>query len=142
MDRAGFSISTDKSLLNLTVIHSFLKDAYWSKNIPIDVVKKSIERSLCFGIFKDKRQVGFARVVTDYATFAYLADVFILQPFRGKGLSKWLMDQIMNYPDLKGLRRWMLVTQDTQNLYEKHGFKQLKHPEWLMEISKPEIYSR
>lgn len=142
MDRAGFSISTDKNLLDLTTIHGFLKDAYWSKNIPLVLVEKSIEHSLCFGIYNNIQQIGFARVVTDYATFAYLGDVFILEPFRGQGLSKWLLETIMDHPDLQGLRRWMLATSDAHGLYKKYGFGELKHPEILMEISDPEIYSR
>ncbi len=137
-----FHISTDKALLDLTLIHHFLQDAYWSKNIPIDIVEKSIENSVCFGVYKAARQVGFARVVTDFATFAYLGDVFILAPFQGLGLAKWLMETIMAYPELSGLRRWMLVTKDAQLFYEKFGFVQLKVPDYLMEISDPDIYSR
>ncbi len=137
-----FHISTDKSLLDLELIHHFLQDAYWSKNIPIDIVEKSIENSVCFGVYNAAEQIGFARVVTDFATFAYLGDVFILEPFQGLGLAKWLMKTIMAYPDLSGLRRWMLVTKDAQLFYEKFGFVQLKYPDYLMEISDPDIYSR
>lgn len=107
---ARFSISTDKSKLDLVMIHNFLKNAYWSKNIPISIVTKSIQHSLCFGVYEIEKQVGFARVVSDYATFAYLMDVFILEPYQGQGLGKWLMKSILEYSDLQGLRKWLLGT--------------------------------
>jgi GNAT superfamily N-acetyltransferase len=123
-------VSTDPSLLHVDVIHKYLsEESYWAQNIPIEVVKKSISNSLCFGLYeKDKknlpagRQVGFARLVTDQATFAYLADVFILEEYRGKGLAKWLMEAIQAHPDLQGLRRWMLGTRDAHSLYEQFGW--------------------
>lgn len=135
-----FYISTDKSLMNLEVIHAFLSRSYWSKNIPESIVKKSIENSFCFGVFDKKDQIGFARVITDYTTFAYLADVFILEEFRGRGLSKKLMESIMNHPDLKTIRRWMLATRDAHGLYEQFGFSGLSQPGIIMEKVFPDIY--
>src|SRR6185369_16005467 len=108
----GFMISDDKTKLQPDVIHHFLRNSYWAKDIPLEVVKRSIENSVCFGVYSGNKQVGFARVVSDLATFAYLADVFILEEYRGKGLSKRLMEYIMEYPQLQGLRRWMLATRD------------------------------
>ncbi|OGU35441.1 MAG: GNAT family N-acetyltransferase [Ignavibacteria bacterium GWB2_35_6b] len=134
-------MSTDKSKLNIEVIHKFLsEDSYWSKNIPFEIVKKGIENSLCFGVYFNEEQIGFARMITDYASFAYLADVFILPDHRGKGLSKWLMEEIMNYPDMQGLRRIMLATADAHELYKKFGFVPPSKPERLMEIHKPNVY--
>jgi GNAT superfamily N-acetyltransferase len=140
LKKNGFSISTDKSKLDPEVIHGFLTRSYWSKEIPIDTVKKSLEHSLCFGIYHRGSQVGFARVITDYTTFAYLADVFILEQYRGKGLSKWLMRSIIQHPDLQGLRRWMLLTRDAHGLYAQFGFKTLAHPELVMERHDPGVY--
>ncbi|MBD2702733.1 GNAT family N-acetyltransferase [Spirosoma sp. BT702] len=130
-----YSISTDKAKLNLDVIHRFLsQEAYWSLNIPIDIVKRAIENAVCFGVYKGDEQVGFARVVTDFATFGYLADVFILPEHRGKGLSKQLMAFIMTYPPLQGLRRIMLVTKDAHGLYTQFGFKPVDEPQNTMSI--------
>jgi GNAT superfamily N-acetyltransferase len=106
----------------------------------MDVVKRSIEHSLAFGVFKEDQQVGFARIITDYATFAYLGDVFILEPFRGRGLSKWLMEVIVGHPELQGLRRWMLLTRDAHGLYGKVGFTELINPERYMELHFPDVY--
>ena len=137
----NYHISTDRSKLNINVIHKFLsEEAYWSKNIPMDVVKKSIENSFCFGLYYNEEQIGFARLITDYATYAYLADVFILSSHRGKGLGAMLMDEIMNHPELKNLRRISLATSDAHGLYEKFGFGPPERPETLMEIYKPGIY--
>ncbi|MEP7256073.1 MAG: GNAT family N-acetyltransferase [Ferruginibacter sp.] len=128
-----FLISTDKTKLNIAVIHNYLsKESYWAKNIPIKIVKKSINGSCCFGLYKNKNQIGFARVVTDHATFGYIADVFILDEYRGNGLSKWLMEMIMTHPDLQGLRRWMLATKDAHGLYVQFGFLPLDKPERIM----------
>lgn len=138
--QGNFFISTDVSRLDLGVIHSFLTQSYWANGIPLDIVKKSIENSLCFGVYNQGRQVGFARVITDYATFAYLADVFVLPSERGQGLSKWLMQTIKEHPKLQGLRRWMLATRDAHGLYEKYGFERVIDPDKLMVISKPNIY--
>jgi len=119
----GYVISTDNSLLNVAVIHDYLSlQSYWANNIPLEVVEKSIKNSLCFGLFNDQQQVGFARLVTDKATFAYLADVFILPAHRGKGLSKWMIEVIQSHPELQGLRRWMLGTKDAHGLYEQFGW--------------------
>lgn len=137
-----FLISTDKSSLDLSVIHSFLANSYWAEGIPIELVKKSIDNSLCFGLYKGGKQVGFARVITDYVTFAYLADVFVLPSERGKGLSKWLMQTIMAYPNLQGLRRWMLATRDAHSLYKQFGFEPISEPEKLMAIVVPDIYKK
>lgn len=121
-----FLVSTDTSLLNLEIIYEYLsKESYWAMNIPRDVVERSIQHSLCFGIYHHQQQVGFARLVTDRATFAYLADVFVLSAYRGRGLSKWLMECIHAHPDLQGLRRWVLGTRDAHGLYEQFGWSVL-----------------
>jgi len=134
-------ISTDRAEVNLDVVHAFLsQEAYWSKNIPRAVVKKAIDNSYCFSAFLEDKQVGFARVVTDAATFAYLADVFVLPEFRGLGISKKLMRSVQSHLELQGLRRWMLMTADAHRLYEGFGFSVLAKPDRAMEISKPDIY--
>lgn len=135
-------ISTDSSLLQLDVIHDFLKNSYWAKNIPIEIVKKSIEHSICFGVYLDEKQIGFARVMTDQATFAYLADVFIVKEQQGKGYSKELMKFIMAHPELQGLRKFLLATADAHGLYNQFGFKELAKPERVMEITITDIYSK
>lgn len=132
-EKDGFIISTDKSKLDINIIHSYLsKESYWNKNIPLETVKKGIEGSVCFGIYNGSNQIGFARVITDGASFGYLADVFILESFRGKGLSKWLMQCILEYPGFKNFRRWLLATKDAHGLYSQFGFKVLEHPERMM----------
>ena len=128
-----YLISTDKSKLDLAVVHGFLTTSYWASGIPLEIVKKSIEHSLNFGVYRGMQQVGFARVITDYATFAYIGDVFILEEFRGRGLSKWLTEVIADHPQLQGLRRWLLLTRDAHSLYEKTGFVRPKAPERYME---------
>jgi len=137
--KEDFIISTDKVKLDITVIHNYLsKESYWAKNIPLHVVAKSIEGSICFGIYKkqnEKIQTGFARVITDKATFGYLADVFILPEYRGHGLSKWLIHEIMNHPELQDFRRWLLATKDAHGLYTRFGFKQIDNPERFMRFS-------
>jgi len=138
--RGEYSISTDKGRLDVAVIHGFLTMSYWAAGVPMDVVKRSIEHSLAFGVYKEDQQVGFARVITDYATFAYLGDVFILEPFRGRGLSKWLMEVIVGHPELQGLRRWMLLTRDAHVLYRKVGFTEPSNPERYMEMHFPDVY--
>lgn len=128
-----YRISTDKAQLQLPVIHRYLsEDSYWAKDIPEHLVSASIENSLCFGIYHGNEQVGFARVITDYATFGYLADVFVLPEHRGKGLSKWLMDVINEHPGLQQLRRMMLMTQDAHGLYLQYGYAPLEHPHYAM----------
>lgn len=135
-------ISTDPNLLDLDVIHGFLSRAYWSEGIPRSLLARALRHSICFGVYTAGKQVGFARVITDGATYAYLADVFILEPQRGRGLSRWLMEVIMSHPDLQGLRRWGLVTRDAHGLYRKFGFAALKSPDRHMEIIDPEIYKK
>ncbi|MBL0103448.1 MAG: GNAT family N-acetyltransferase [Bacteroidetes bacterium] len=135
-----YQISTDKSLLNKKVIHEFISNSYWAKEIPMEILELSIENSICFGVYENDVQVGFARVVTDKATFGYLADVFILESHRGKGLSKMLMDSIMSHPDLQGLRRFMLATRDAHGLYAQYGFTPVALPDRLMEIVKKDLY--
>ena len=115
-NKCPFSISTDRDRLDLATVHSFLSRSYWSEGIPIETVKKSIQGSLCFGVYDGKTQMGFARVVSDFSTFAYLADVFIVADCRKHGLSKWLMECILSHPDLQGLRRWVLATRDAHGL--------------------------
>jgi N-acetylglutamate synthase-like GNAT family acetyltransferase len=140
--KGEFEISTDPARIDVGVVHEFLTNCYWAKGIPEETVRRSIENSLCFGVYHGKLQVGFARVISDRATFAYLADVFILSPFRGRGLSKWLMECIVAPPDLQGLRRWMLATKDAHGLYSQFGFSSVKSPERWMELHRPEIYAR
>lgn len=141
-----FIISTDKSKLNVAYIHNYLcNESYWATNIPLAIVQKSIDGSFCFGIYKAEKnivaeQIGFARVVTDYATFAYLADVFIDEKYRGIGLAKCLMKHIMQHPDLQGLRRWMLATKDAHKLYTQFGFLPLDKPERVMGFKPFEEY--
>ena len=136
--KKGFSISTDKSLLDFDVIYQFLnEDSYWSQGIPIEKLKRAIENSLCFGVYLENKQVGFTRVVTDKATFAYLCDVFILPDYRGIGLSKWLIQTIIANPELQGLRRWSLATADAHGLYKQFGFTPLVKPERWMEVLIP-----
>jgi GNAT superfamily N-acetyltransferase len=136
--KKGFSISTDKSLLDFGMIYHYLdEDSYWAQGIPADKLRKAIENSICFGVYKEKKQVGLARVVTDEATFAYLCDVFILPDYRGLGLSKWLIQTIIAHPDLQGLRRWSLATADAHGLYKQFGFTEFSRPERWMEIFTP-----
>lgn len=133
-------ISTDRSRLDVGLIHDFLRSSYWAPEIPRAVVEKSIQHSLCFGAFIDGRQAGFARVVTDFATMAYVADVFVVPAHRDRGVSKLLMSAIMQHPDLQGLRRFLLVTRDAHKLYAKFGFEPVTHPEDFMTIHKPDVY--
>ncbi len=140
--RGDYLISTDCSKLDVQAIHAFLTESYWAKNIPFETVERSIENSLCFGVYDGDRQVGFARVITDYTTFAYIADVFILESHRGMGLSKWLMECIIKDPELQGLRRWLLATRDAHGLYRQIGFTELKAPERWMQIHDPDVYNR
>jgi GNAT superfamily N-acetyltransferase len=139
--RGDFLISTDRARVDLDVVHDFLTNSYWAKGIPQDVVARSIEHSLCFGIYENESaQVGFARVVSDFATVAYLGDVFVLESHRGRGLSKWLMQCIIEHPSLQNLRRWILLTRDAHALYSKFGFAPLKAPERYMELHRPNVY--
>jgi GNAT superfamily N-acetyltransferase len=136
-----FVLSTDPGLLDLDVVHDFLTNCYWSKGIPRETVARAIDNSLCFGIYTQGGQVAFARVITDFATYAYIGDVFVLEAFRGRGLSKWLMECIMQHPRLQGLRRWSLITRDAHGLYQPFGFRPLASPEKYMELHHPDIYS-
>jgi len=139
--RGEFVISTDPRRLDLDVIHGFLTNCYWARGIPRDVVARSIEHSLCFGVYDGTgAQIGFARVVSDFATVAYLGDVFVLESHRGRGLSKWLMECITLHPALQGLRRWILLTRDAHGLYSQFGFTPLKAPERYMELHRPDVY--
>jgi len=139
--RGDFLISTDRERLNLAVIHGFLTNCYWAKGISREVVARSIEHSLCFGIYDGSgAQVGFARVVSDYATVAYLGDVFVLESHRGRGLSKWLMECIIQHPALQNLRRWILLTRDAHGLYSQFGFTPIETPERYMELHRPNVY--
>ena len=139
--RDNFFISTEKSRLDISYIHRFLsQESYWAEQIPMEIVARSVENSLCFGIYHNEQQVGFARIITDEATFGYLADVFIDQSFRGRGLSKWLMQVIMEFPSLQGLRRLLLATKDAHGLYEQFGFSVVKNSERFMNIHRPDVY--
>ena len=129
-----FTVTTDPSRLDLDVIHGFLASSYWATGIPREVVERAVRHSLCFGAFDGGRQVGFTRVITDFATHAYVSDVFVLPSHRGRGVGQRLMAAVMTHPDLQGLRRWTLFTRDAHGLYRKFGFAEARHPERLMEI--------
>lgn len=137
-----FLLSTDPERLDLALIHGFLAESYWAKGIPREMVARSIANSLCFGIYSDGQQVAFARVISDFATYAYVADVFVLVPFRGRGLGKWMMESILQHPGLQRLRRWSLVTQDAHGLYAQFGFTALPRPERYMERYDEDVYQR
>jgi GNAT superfamily N-acetyltransferase len=139
-----FYISTRKEDLQIDVIHEFLsQEAYWCKNIALETVQRSIENSLTFGVYEiaTDKQVGYAKIITDFATIAYLGDVFIVESHRGKGLSKWLLEIIMEYVPLQGLRRWILGTRDAHELYQKYGWQPIASPERWMEIYNPAVYA-
>jgi N-acetylglutamate synthase-like GNAT family acetyltransferase len=140
--QGAYTISTDNDRLDIPFIHAFLSGSYWAENIPVATVAKSIAGSLCFGVYEGDKQIGFARVITDKATFGYLADVFIDTVYRGHGLSKWLMDTIMAHPDLQGLRRFMLATKDAHGLYAQYGFTPLGFVDRWMNIHKPGLYKQ
>jgi N-acetylglutamate synthase-like GNAT family acetyltransferase len=137
----GFQISTNNNELDFEVIYQFISQSYWAKGIPRTTMEKAIANSFCFGVYTDKgEQVGFARLITDRATFAYLADVFIVDSQRGLGLSKWLVENIVSHPELQGLRRMVLATKDAHGLYAQYGFKAIENPELLMQIWNPAVY--
>jgi len=140
--RAAFVVSSDAGWLDLDVIHGYLTRSYWAEGISRELVERSIRHSLCFGLYEWGRQVGFARMVTDRATYAYLADVFVLEAYRGRGLSSFLLEAVMAHPDLQGLRRFGLSTRDGHGLYRKFGFSGLARPERMMEILHPDAYKR
>lgn len=131
--RGSYSISTDPSRLDFSVIHGYLTRSYWSPGVSREIVERAARGSLCFGIYHGDEQVGYARVITDGVTFGYVADVFVLEAHRGQGLSKWLMECISTHPGLQGFRRWMLATADAHGLYEKYGFRPLMNPHQFME---------
>ena len=139
--RDGYLFSNDEARLQVAVIHGFLRECYWAKGIPEEIVRRSIAHSLCFGVYAGPAQVGFARVITDRATFAYLADVFVLEAHRGRGLAERLLRVILAHPDLQGLRRFLLATRDAHALYAKAGFIALSEPPRWMEISQLDIYA-
>jgi GNAT superfamily N-acetyltransferase len=135
-----FSVSTDPARLDMIYLHQFLSTTYWAKGIPLEIVQKAIAGSVCFGMYHGQRQIGFARVITDKATFGYLADVFIDPAYRRKGLSKWMMECVMSHPELQGFRRFMLATRDAHGLYRKFGFTGVPNPEIMMQIHNPDVY--
>ncbi len=135
-----YTISTDPTKLNIEVIRNYISnESYWGKGRSLETIKKSIDNSLPFGIYYKNEMIGFARILTDYATFAWVADVFILEKHRGKGLSKWLMETILEHPELQGFRRWVLATKDAHELYRKYGFRELNKPERWMERPDPNM---
>ena len=133
--RDGFTISTDPARLDVDGIYDYLSNSYWARGIPRDVFERSLRHALCFGIYEGARQVGFARVVTDFATVAYVGDVYVHEPWRGRGLSRWLMEVMSAHPELQGFRRWILLTRDAHGLYEKFGFE--PRSDYLMERPAP-----
>jgi GNAT superfamily N-acetyltransferase len=153
LQRDDYRISTDPQLLELDAIHAYLQRSYWAEEIPKEIVARSLRGSLCFGLYHgfgpyhapsaglpSGRQVGFARVISDRATFAYLCDVYVLEEHRGRGLSKWLMEAIQSHPELQGLRRFLLATRDAHGLYAQFGFTPLARPATFMEILRPGLY--
>ncbi len=142
LEKDGYTITTDKEKMVIDDIHRWLsEEAYWSKGIPFDLVKTAFDHSFCVGVLCEGRQVGYARLVTDYASFAYLADVFVEEAHRGKGLSTAMMDVLLGMPWVKHLRRMMLSTIHAHGLYEKYGFRACKYPERLMEVLQgPDMY--
>lgn len=143
--RDGFLVSDDPARIDAAAVHAYLTRSYWAAGIPLEVVRRSIAHSLCFGVYevaRDHAQVGFARVISDRATFAYLCDVYVLEPYRGRGLSKLLIERAMTHPSLQGLRRWMLITRDAHGLYRQFGFTVAEHPENIMQVRDPEVYRR
>ncbi len=136
-----YFITTDQSKMDVVAIHDFLsKYSGWSNNIPFEKVKKSIENSLNFGLFHNGKQIGFARIISDFSTIAYLGDVYILENYRGQGLSNQLMETVLGHPDLQGLRRWILLTSTAQWLYKMYGFTKLSQPDIYMELFDPNVY--
>jgi GNAT superfamily N-acetyltransferase len=139
-DPPAIEIDTDRRRLDLATIHDFLRRSYWAENVPLEVFERSVANSLCFGAYERGSQVGFARVVTDCATFAYLADVFVLESHRGRGIARALMAAVLGHPDVQGLRRWVLATRDAHGLYRQFGFSPLARPERFMELHDPDVY--
>jgi GNAT superfamily N-acetyltransferase len=142
LKQGKFTVTDRHEDLDIETIHHFLHESYWAKGIPRSIVENAVNNSLCFGLYHNSIQIGFGRVVTDRATFAYLADVFVLPAYRGRGLGKWLVSCVLAHPELQGLRRWLLATLDAHPLYENNGFSALQKPERFMEINDPDIYQR
>jgi len=143
--KGDFFITTDSVKINLNTVHQFLsQESYWAKDVPVEIVKRSIENSLCFSVFYKEQQIGFARVITDKATFAYLADVFIIKEYRGKGLSKWLLQTIHAHPELQGLRRWLLGTKDAHDLYTQFGWSSITEEQYrrFMQLHNANVYKQ
>jgi len=139
-ERGEFSITSDPSAVDLAAVHAFLTRVYWSEGVPVEVVARAIAGSIPFSLFHGSTQIGFARVITDRATYAYLADVYVLEAYRGKGLGRWLIETVMQHPDLQGLRRFGLVTRDAHDLYKAFGFSALSAPDRHMEIVRHGLY--
>ncbi len=141
-ERGEYVATTDRARMDVEAIHAYLSRAYWSEEIPRATVERAVENSLCFAVLHGGKLVGFARVVTDSATYAYLCDVYVLEEHRGKGLGKWLMECVMGHPQLQGLRRFSLATRDAHELYRQFGFRELGNPSTAMEILKADIYRK
>ena len=140
LTRGEYTVSTDRSRIDVDAVHAFLSRSYWSPGIPEDVVRRAIAGAICFGLYHGREQVGFARVITDRATYAYLADVYVLEAHRGRGLGTWMMEVIMSHPSLQGLRRFSLSTRDAHSLYSRFGFEVVANPDRQMEIMRRDIY--
>jgi GNAT superfamily N-acetyltransferase len=140
--RDGYTLSTDQARLDVDAVHAFLSQSYWATNVPRDVVERALRNALCFGLYRDEAQIGLVRVISDYATIAYVGDVYVLPEHRGRGLSKWMMECVLAHPELQHLRRWILITRDAHDLYRQFGFRELKRPEGFMELHDPDVYQR
>jgi GNAT superfamily N-acetyltransferase len=139
--RDGLEITTDRARLDVDAIHAFLAgESYWARGIPIELVRRSIENSICFGMLDGARQAGFGRVITDRATHAHLCDVYVLPAYRGRGLGRWLMECVMSHPDVQGVRKFSLATRDAHGLYAPFGFAPISRPDWAMEIRRADPY--
>jgi GNAT superfamily N-acetyltransferase len=138
--RENYTVTSDPARIDLRLVSEFLASSYWVKGIPEETVARSLDNSLCFTLLDGDRQVGFARVISDRATIAYLGDVFVLPEHRGLGLAKWLMECVMSHPELQGLRRWVLATRDAHGLYRQFGFTPLAKPDVFMELVDPDVY--
>ena len=142
VDRPPFRITDAPSAVDVDVVHAFLSGSYWARGIPRSTVARAVANSLCFTLLEGDAQIGFARVVTDRATFAYLADVFVIESRRGRGLARWLIATALEHPDLQGLRRWLLATRDAHGLYAKLGFAPLADPRIFLTRHDPDVYVR
>jgi len=142
VERGEYRISTDPVRLDVAAIQAYLTRSYWAQGIPLETVERALRNSLCFGLYHREVQVGLARIISDYATFAYLCDVYVLEDYRGKGLGKWLLDYVMLHPQLQNLRRFSLATRDAHDLYRRFGFQSLARPERVMEIRNDGVYQQ